>query len=260
MNLLPEGILPAFGLYLVRTSALVLAAPVFSTVSNFNGYRVGLIGSLTIVLFLAGGEPLVETPGAVSFALLAGRELVIGLMLAFVLHAVILAVKVAGHMVGQEMAFNMASQSDPVSGTSLPILAFFYETMFLLILLGLDGHLWVVRALAESYERAPVGDMLMGSGMSEFALALFSQMFVAGLTFAAPVFVLLALISVLVGFLARAVPQINVMEFSFSARIIAGFVGMLLFAPLIQPASQHLLTSLMDGLSASLDVIEVSGE
>lgn len=259
MNFLPEGLLPAFGLYLVRTSALVLAAPVFASGSSFTGYRVGLIGVLSIVLFLAGGEALVESPDPVSYALLAGRELVLGLMLAFVLHAVILAVKVAGHLVGQEMAFNMANQSDPVTGTSLPILAFFYETAFLLILLAVDGHLWVVRALAESYDRAPVGQMFFGGEVSEFTLDLFSQMFTAGLTFAAPVFVLLALISVLVGFLARAVPQINVMEFSFSARIIAGFVGMLLFAPLIEPASRHLLTSLMDGLSASLDVMEVSG-
>lgn len=259
MNLLIEGTLQAFGLYLVRTSALVLAAPLFSTGSSFSGYRLGLIGILSVILYLSGGEPLVDIPGPVEYALLAGREVVIGLVLAFVLHTVILAVKVAGSMVGQEMAFNMASQSDPVSGVSTPILGFMYETLFLLALLSVDGHLWVVRALSESYSRAPVGELALDDGLAGLAVQLFSNMFSAGLTFAAPVFVLLALVSVLIGFLARAVPQINVMEFGFSARIIGGFVGLLVFSPLIEPATTVLLTALMDGLNTGLDVLEVSG-
>ena len=259
MNFLEEGILQAFGLYLVRTSALVLAAPVFSTGSSFTGYRIGLIFILSGILFLSGGEALLEVPGPMEYALLAGREVVIGLSLAFVLHTVILAIKVAGNMVGQEMAFNTANQSDPVSGVSTPILAFMYEALFMLALLSVDGHLWMVRALSESYARAPVGELVLDDGVSVLATRLFSNMFSAGLTFAAPVFVLLALISILIGFLARAVPQVNVMEFGFSARIMAGFVGLLIFAPLIEPASQMLLGALMDGLNTSLDALEVSG-
>lgn len=257
--LLPEGMIQAFGLYLVRTSALVLAAPLLASGSAFAGYRLGLVGVLSLVMFLVGGEPLVEDPGVMGFALLAGRELVIGFSLAFVLHAVVLAVKVAGHMIGGEMGFNMASQSDPVTGTTTPIIGHFYETLFMLILLSVNGHLWMVRGLAESFNRAPVGEMALSDGVGAVALELFASLFSAGLTFAAPAFLVLLLVSVLVGLLARSVPQINVIEFSFSARIIGGFISMLVFAPMIEPASQTLLSALMDGMAASLDALEVSG-
>ncbi|MFT7676856.1 MAG: flagellar biosynthetic protein FliR [Planctomycetota bacterium] len=257
--MLPEGLIQAFGLYLVRTSALVLAAPLLASGSAFAGYRLGLVGVLSLVMFLISGEPLVEDPGVLGFALLAGRELVIGFSLAFVLHTVVLAVKVAGHMVGQEMGFNMASQSDPVTGTSTPIIGHFYETLFMLILLSVNGHLWMVRGLVESFNRAPVGEIALGSGVTGVALELFSSLFAAGLTFAAPVFLVLLLVSVLIGLLARSVPQINVIEFSFSARIIGGFLSLAMFAPMIEPASQTLLNALMDGMAAGLDALEVSG-
>lgn len=257
--MLPEGMIQAFGLYLVRTSALVLAAPLLASGSAFAGYRLGLVGVLSMVMFLVSGEPLIEDPGVVPFALLAGRELVIGFSLAFVLHTVILAVKVAGHMVGQEMGFNMASQSDPVTGTSTPIIAHFYETIFMLILLSVNGHLWMVRGLAESFNRAPVGEMALNEGVMAVALQLFISLFAAGLTFAAPVFLVLLLVSILIGLLSRSVPQINVMEFSFSARIIGGFISMLVFAPMIEPASRTLLDALMEGMAAGLDALEVVG-
>ena len=54
----PAGTLEAFGLYLVRTSALVLAAPLLGTGSTFSGYKIGLIGSLALLLYTARGGPL----------------------------------------------------------------------------------------------------------------------------------------------------------------------------------------------------------
>lgn len=252
---LEDGMLAAFGLYLLRTSALVLAAPLIGAASGFSGFRLGLIGVLTLVMYLSGGIPLDTSPDVLTYALLAARELLVGLSLAFVLHLVVMAVQVAGHLIGHEMAFNMSSQADPVTGVSVPLIAFFYETVFMLILLSVNGHLWLVRALAESYDRAPVGDMNLNAELGPFTLNLFGELFAAGMTFAAPVFVLLGLVSVLLALLTKAVPQINIMEFGFSLRIGTGFLAMTLFAPLIEPASKRLLDLLMQGLNGGLDAL-----
>ena len=82
-------------------------------------------------------------------------------------------------------------------------------------------------------------------------------MFVAGLTIAAPVLVLLVLTSILIGLLTRMVPTINVMDIGFTARIAVGFVALLVFSPFLAPAFESLYTALMNGLDRALDVLAV---
>ncbi len=258
MMFLPDGTIEAFGLFLARTSALVLAAPLLGNSTSFTGAKIGVIGILSVVLFAAGGEPLGYSPGVFEFALMAAREVAIGLFLAFVLQLVMLAVRVAGVMVGHQMSFNMSNLVDPNSGTQSPVIAFFYETLFILALLAADAHLWLIRALDASYRRAPVGEMSWTASAPEAVLDMFSQLFTAGLTFAAPVMLLLSIVSLVMGLLVRVVPQINVIEFGFNLRVLGGLVSLLVFAPWIQPASDHLLDVLMENLNAGLNALEAS--
>jgi len=234
---------------------MVLGAPLFGTGATFSGYKLGLIGVLTILLYSLAGFPALPDLGAVEFGVLAMRELLVGLALAFALHAALLAVHVASGLIGHEMAFNMSRQVDPASGVSMPLIARIYELLFFLALLAVDGHHWLVRALAESYTRAPVGQVATAGDLPAVALRQFVELFAAGITLAAPVLVLLLMISVLIGLLTRAVPQINVLEFGFSLRISGGLVAMFLFAPLLAPALHRLLNRLMSGLDATLDAL-----
>ena len=66
-----------------------------------------------------------------------------------------------------------------------------------------------------------------------------------------------SLASLLVAFVSRVVPQINVMEVGVTARIAIGFGALLLFAPLLAPALDGLYARLMNGLDLALDVIAV---
>jgi flagellar biosynthetic protein FliR len=261
--MLAAGTLTAFGLYLVRTSALVLAAPVFGNGSTFSGYKVGLIAALALLLFGTGGMPVVESVTPVGFAALAMREVLIGLVLAMVLQLVMVTVRVAGEMIGHEMAFNMSSVVDPATGVSTPIVTQIWETLFLIGLLGVNGHHWLIRALSDSYARAPVG-VLTGAGavdgqgvanLTHLVRALFEQSFRAGLTLAAPVLVLLFLVSLMIGLLARAVPQLNLLEAGFTMRILIGLAAMFLFAPLLAPAMDTLYEALHVGLDDALLLI-----
>lgn len=257
MNFPPPGVLEAFGLYLVRTSALVLASPLLGTGSTFSGYKLGLIGVLSGLLYAMGGMPVEADVSVLGLGVMAMRELLIGVALAFTLHAAVLAVRVSSELIGHEMAFRMASVVDPATGGSRPLIAHFYEVLFFLALMSVDGHHWLIRALAESYERAPVGSFQLNKGLPLVALEQFSQLFGAGLTLVAPVMVLLMLLTLLLGLLTRAVPQINVLEFGFSLRIIGGLTSMAIFAPMLAPAFTRLLERLMQGINDTLDAITV---
>jgi len=251
------GTLEAFGLYLVRTSALVLASPILGSSAGFAGYKIGVIGTLSLLLYSVSGEPFPHASPPVEYGLFVLREVLVGVFLAFVLQSVLVAVRVAGDLVGNEMGFNMAAIVDPASGIRTPLISRTYEVLFFLGILGLNGHHWLLRALAESFERAPVGRLPEGGGMLSVVLAVFGELFAAGITFAAPIMILLALVSLLLGLLTRTVPHLNVLEFGFSVRIVAALVAMCLFAPLINPTLERFLAFLVDGLAASLDELGI---
>ena len=254
--MLPPGTIISFGLVLVRVSAFILASPLLGTGSSFSGYKVGLIGGLSLLAFSTMDLPLDHSVGPLEFSAMAMREVLLGVALASVLQAVMLAVRVAGEMIGHEMAFSMSSIVDPNTGVTTPLITSIHEGFFLLGLLALDGHHVLIRALSQSFERAPIGDVQVSLAISDSVLRLFTQMFASGLTFAAPVLVLLVLVSLLIGLLARAVPQLNILEVGFTLRIAMGMVAMYSFAPLLAPAMQGLFEALDSGLGEMLAAME----
>ena len=56
------GTIAAFGLYLVRTSALLLASPLLGNGAAFSGYKVALVALLSFTLYSATGVPLEGAP------------------------------------------------------------------------------------------------------------------------------------------------------------------------------------------------------
>ncbi|MFT4539831.1 MAG: flagellar biosynthetic protein FliR [Planctomycetota bacterium] len=256
MDLIAPGTIEAFGLYLVRTSVLILGSPFFGAGNGFGGYKIAMIVSLSVILYSVTGVPLGEDLDPILFAGLALREVLVGAFLAFIFQLTLLGVQIAGHLIGHEMAFNMARSVDPNSGAQMPVLASMYETLFLLALISVDGHHWVLRALSESFERAPVGAMDFSASVSNVVITFFTQIFGAGLTFAAPIMVLLTLVSVMIALLTRAVPHLNIMEFGFSLRITGGMASVFIFTPSLTPALTRMLNILMDGLEAGLVALE----
>ncbi len=250
--ILSEGILFAFGLVLARTGALVASAPILGFGTGFAGYRIGLVVLVSLTLFLAHAPGPIEVE-PIGYALLILREILIGFFLGFLLQLVLLAVRVSGEMIGQEMGFMVARQVDPEGGVQSSLVSNLYENLFLLALLALNGHHWLLRSLADSLARAPVGELSLGAGFAPSVQSMLGQMFSAGIVFAAPVLVLLVLVSILIGLLSRAVPTLNVLEVGFSVRVLVALLAMFLFAPLLEPAMTRLHGEFVTWLACGLD-------
>ncbi len=250
--LVPAGVLFAFGLVLARTGALVASAPILGFGTSFAGYRIALVFLVSLSLFLAH-HPLPVEVEPIAYAALLVREMVIGLFLGFLLQLVLLAVRVGGEMIGQEMGFLVARQVDPEGTAQSSIVANLYESLFLLALLALDGHHWLLRSLDDSLTRAPIGELSLPKGLAPALETMLGEMFAAGIVFAAPVLVLLLLTSILIGLLARAIPTLNVLEVGFSLRVVVALVAMFLFAPLLEPAMTQLHQGFASWLARGLD-------
>lgn len=247
--------LEAFGLYLSRTGALITSSPVLGFGSGFSGYKIALVFGIALVLYAATGSPLDGASEPIGYGVLMLREALIGLFLGFLLHLVVLAVRVAGELIGQEMGLQIASQVDPSSGIQTPLVTSIYENFFILAFLALNGHHWMLRALGASFERAPVGELHLASGIAPGLSRMLGEMFQAGVVLAAPVLVFLALTSIVIAILARVVPHLNVLDLGFTLRVVVALVGMVLFAPLLEPGMDKLMAALLSWLDVGVETL-----
>jgi flagellar biosynthetic protein FliR len=263
---LTTATIAAFGLYLIRTGALFLATPVLGTGSAFSGYRIALIFAISFLLFGATGSDLGQDLRPMVFGMMALREVMIGLSMAFVLTMVQQIARMAGDLIGNQMGLGMANQTDPITGVSTALVSRIYDTIFILGFLAVDGHHVLLRALSDSFTRAPIGRVDIEMPMIELIVRFFGETFEAGITFAAPVMIFLMLLSVLIGVLARVVPQINVLEMGFTMRVALAMIAMFIFAPIISPSLMQIydlqsewLDLMLDGISGMPVDAEVLG-
>ena len=73
---------------------------------------------------------------------------------------------------------------------------------------------------------------------------LFNGLFVAAIKIAAPIMIILGLVVVVSGFLARSTPEINIFLIIFPLKILVGFLLLAITFPFITRAIEYLLNLL----------------
>src|SRR5262249_47434297 len=138
-----------------RPGMLVIAAPPFG--ANYAPPPVRIAVALMLALTLVPVVTLPQTINPATIAVIAIREVVIGLAIALSVRIVVAGAELAGHMAGFSLGFSYASLVDPLSGARNSTLSGFYALVALLMFLSIDGHHEMLRALATSYQALPVG-------------------------------------------------------------------------------------------------------
>jgi flagellar biosynthetic protein FliR len=154
----------------------------------------------------------------------AANELLVGLVMGASLSFVFAAIQYAGQIVDFQMGFAIVNLVDPTQDVQIPIMGFFHFLIAILIFLAIDGHHWMIRALLDSFDIAP----LMTAGFSSLAVAeiarAFGDLFVVAMRIAAPVIAVLMLYNASLGIIAKTVPQINLLIVGFPVRIALGMI------------------------------------
>ena len=211
-------------LTMMRVSIVLFMLPVFST----NNIPMQVKGAITIV-FCLGVWPNLALNGAVmpehpfDVAIMMLGEAVLGLVLGMAVNFLFMGIQAGGELLGFQMGFTMINIADPLTGNQTGATAFFLWMVSLLVFLGLDGHLYMIKGFMASFDLVPPGQLFIGPMILRQIMYLASQMFVLALQIAAPVMVALFLVEVSLGLMARTSPQIPIMEFGFPIKIVVGF-------------------------------------
>lgn len=243
--------LTVFVLALARLVGLGIMAPILGSMAVPVRVRAGLAFFVTVAL-LPVLPPAVRDPAwlatPLGLALAVAAEVVVGLLVGLVAQFVFAGAMLGAELAGTQMGLGMAGLVDPQHQSRVTPLEEWQSLVALLVFLSVDGHHLLIRAVAESFRRVPIGgDVLSNLGIGA-ALVLAGGIFTVGLKIAAPALILILMANAAMGALARLIPQLNVMVVGFPVNVAAGLFAL----ALAQPFAIRFLESSFAGLADAL--------
>jgi flagellar biosynthetic protein FliR len=240
-----------FVLLMSRIAAFFSVLPIFGWRSLPVRVRAGI--ALLVTVFFAMITPPPAGLGNVHWAwalILIGREVLCGLALGLAILLVFSAAQQAGRIIGRQMGFALARIIDPVSGETSQPVAIIFEIAFALFFLVAGGHHLLLHAIGRSYAVFPVASAPSAAVMAQAIVSAGSAMLLFALKLSAPLLAAFMVLSVVLGILARALPEMNILLASLPLRSALG----LFMAAALVPALHDFAIELADWLNRNLMV------
>ena len=236
----------------VRVLALVATDPFFGNRSVPKRVKIGLSVMLTLILSPVLGDMPHIAPGSAAGMLVMVQQIMIGVSMGLTMRIVFASFEMAGHLAGLQMGLGFATFFDPQRGTQVQAVSTFTGLLALLLFLSMNGHLVVIRALAESFYVLPVSSQGLSVKGWKTLVEWGGEIFKAGLLISLPIVAALLVTNLAMGIMSRAAPQVNLFAVGFPITLGVGFFLLYLSLPYFVPLFDRLFN---DGISISLQVL-----
>ena len=225
----------------MRISAMLMAIPVIGT--RMVSIRIRVVLAMLISLMVV---PLIPEVPAVDPLSLAGltislHQVLIGLAMGFVLQMVLATLTIAGEVISMTMGLGFASMVDPANGVNVPVLSQFFLIMGTLMFLALGGHLMIIQLVVNSFQTLPVSVDGIPRESFWIIIKFGSEMFIGAAWVALPAVISILTITVAMGVVTRAAPQLNIFSIGFPVTMLVGFIILMLVMPSILPRFNQIL-------------------
>jgi flagellar biosynthetic protein FliR len=194
----------------LRVSGLVLFAPFFGSAVIPPRIKAVLVIAITAVLYPVY-SPHLHAVTMAQWPALVASETVVGIAMGVATNAVFEGALMAGQILSVQMGYSLVNILDPLTQVDSTVIAFFHQSLAMLIFLGLDVHHWILLAVAHSFDYLPPGAATLNP---MFVRALLHEGVIVldlGIQIAAPVLAATLLADVVLGLMGKASPQMPLM-------------------------------------------------
>lgn len=209
----------------LRISIVLYLLPFFGGRSIPKTVKAALLLVLTLAVW-----PQLSFPGSMMPAspwellVLVLGEVLLGLILGMMVRILIAAVQTGGHIIGFQMGFAMVNVMDPITGVNEAVTAHFLYMCTMLTFLTLNGHLYLLKAIGQSFEFIPPGGLLLTPDMANQIFSFSSLMYTLAIKIAAPVLGAVLIVDLALALIARAAPQMHILVVGLPIKITVGFI------------------------------------
>lgn len=225
---------------LTRLSGLFAAAPLFSTYPIPNQVKVWLAAVIAFILFpiVQANTHFAVPNSAPALTLILFKEFLIGYAIGFCANIMFIGVELGVNTFAIQMGLSADQALNPTSGGSSPVITQAYTYLATMIFIGLGAHQWLFSAIYNSFKSMPVGyTVAFSPQIFEQILVVTGHVFSIGLGIAIPIFSVLFITDILLGFTSKMMPQMNIFMVSMPLKI---YLGLLLSLIFMRPMAEYL--------------------
>ncbi len=223
-----------------RMSGLFASAPLISTYPIPTQVKVWLAALIAFILF-----PIVQynttfiVPNSVpALTLILLKEYAIGYAIGFCANLLFVGIELGVNTFTIQMGLSADQALNPTSGGNSPVITQAFTYLASMIFIALGAHQWLFSAIYNSYKSMPVGYAIIFSpSIVEQIIQATGQIFSVGLAIALPIFGILFITDVLLGFTSKMMPQMNIFMVSLPLKI---YLGLLLSLIFMRPMAEHM--------------------
>ena len=183
-----------------------------------------------LIFFSNGARPEIVLSNPLLAVLYLGKEVLVGLALGYLVVLMFSLFINAGQMVDLKSGLMLSGVFEPQFGSQVTYMGQLYYLLALVFYLTLNGHHYFIRSLADSFTLIPVGEPFMDSVLTEGVIGFFAELFALSFQLVAPIIIILMILDIALGLLAKTVPQVHVFIEGLPLKIA---FSMLLFAVLL---------------------------
>ena len=213
--------LAAAVLVMVRMSAVVAFAPLFSSAAIAPRIKAGFVIAMTVLL-----APVVAAvPGARAVPDMTSvlGELGVGLVFGMSLVLMNEALQFAGTMLGQSFSFSLVNLLDPNSMVETPVLGQLMSWIGLLVIIGAGLDRTLLAAVVRSFCVVPVGTAVVHATTGAALASMMAGVFLSGLQLASPVIAAALAVEVTISLVSRLAPSLPAMVVSIPIKTMVSF-------------------------------------
>jgi len=249
------SVMAKFMLASLRIGAFLVVSPIFGSTAIPVQVRV-IAGAFLAVMVMGYSQvPDIESFTELRIIGVIITELLIGIAAGLILTIWFSAAVLAGEKIATSAGLGYAAQIDPNSGGQTPVVSQMLSLFMIILFLGVNGHLVVLRTMLESYSYLPIGAMPAWGAFIKGGISAASAMFVAASIIMLPIAVIMLLINLAVGVITRSSPQLNLFSFAFPISLLTIFILFYLSVDSMSHALKDLGISAMENLHLVMEAM-----
>jgi flagellar biosynthetic protein FliR len=220
-----------FSLLLVfaRTGTALMLLPGFG--ENYVSARFRLLLALAFAIVVAPVvaphlPPLPDSP--VILSLLVGGEVGIGIFIGTVGRIMVVTLETAGSLVSFQVGLASAAIFNPLISDQGQLLSVLITIVGMVLLFQTDMHHLMLRAIVDSYTLFVPGALPPIGDFTETITKLVARSFLIALQMTAPFLVVMTMMYIALGLIARLMPQLQIFFLALPLQITLGFLILVL--------------------------------
>lgn len=236
-------------LVFLRIISAFLAAPIFSDESFPAIAKIFLAFVISYIVFLTIKSSTVAFQFNIWWLFLnAVKEIATGIVLGYSLNFVFFGIQFAGSLIGFDMGLSMAEVINPGSQTQNNVIGEILYLSAILIFFLINGHHYLIRALALTFKVIPIGSFTMSLPLYLLLVKMAGSVFIIAVKIASPIMVSFFLIHIAEGIISKVIPQMQVFFVTQPVKIGAGFLLLVSISPIYVYVIKNLLKGCEDNL------------